>query len=226
MIKKLTSMTNKDLNQIFSNPTHLISYLKTTFALKNLYDMRVRHYIIERHTLLVLNQFELYFSASFNTSFCNINLYRFFLALHDIGKPIAFAKGDKADQYKHTVQIMRDMKGKVPFTNDEIELTCALAGDDPLGLYFQDKLDIALTITRLKSLAGESGIDETQFFRLMLMYYQCDTASYTKDAGGTPFLERLFVYCNGKKVFNTEKLRLEFSHKYEDKLSLIEFQFG
>jgi len=217
-------MKEIDMDRIFSDPLRLISHLKATFCLKNLYKKRVRHYTIEKHTFFVLQQFESYFAKTFDNSLCNISIFRFFLALHDIGKPTAFAKGDKSDQYKYTVQILRDLKGKVPFTNDEIELVCTLAGDDPLGLYFQDKLGISHTADAIKRMAIYTGMDVSRFFRLMTIYYQCDTASYTKDSGGIPFLERLFLYRNGRKVFNPGKSRLEFSQQYDHKFRAIEAQ--
>ena len=37
-----------------------------------------------------------------------------------------------------------------------------------------------------------------------MIYYQCDTASYTADAGGLKFLEHLFEYKDGAKVFDEE----------------------
>jgi hypothetical protein len=217
-------MSKIDMDMIFSDPFKLICYLKTTFDFTKLFEKQVRHYTIEKHTFVVLQQFESYFAKTFNDSICNINLFRFFLALHDIGKPIAFAKGDKAEQYKYTVEIIRNLKGKVPFTNYQIELTCTLAGDDPLGVYFQDKLGILHTADAIRKMAEHSGIAADRFFRLLTIYYQCDTASYTKDSGGIPFLERLFLYRNERKVFNPGKSRLEFSKKYDHKFGTLEAQ--
>mgnify|MGYP000557032192 CR=1 FL=1 len=49
---------------------------------------------------------------------------------------------------------------------------------------------------------------------LMMIYYQCDIASYTEDAGGIKFLEHLFEYNNGKKIFDVDEGLLKMSPKY------------
>ena len=208
--------------QIYSNPRQLISHLKTTLGLKKLFEKRVRHYTIEDHAYFVLQQFETYFSGCFEHAICNINLFRLFLALHDIGKPIAFAKGDKSDQYQFTVQILKELDGRVPIKINEINLICSLVGDDPLGLYMQGKMEVAQTAAMVRSMSLRSGLDTKIFFRMMTIYYQCDTASYTKDVGGIPFLEKLFVYHNGKKLFSPHKYRLVFSPKYENRFKNLE----
>ena len=47
-----------------------------------------------------------------------------------------------------------------------------------------------------------------------MIYYQCDIASYTADAGGIKFLEHLFDYQNGEKVFDEEEGLIKMSPKY------------
>jgi hypothetical protein len=51
-----------------------------------------------------------------------------------------------------------------------------------------------------------------------MLYYQCDIAAYTKDAGGLPFLEQLFHYNNGKKVISNDNGFLQFSSSLNEKL--------
>ena len=59
-------------------------------------------------------------------------------------------------------------------------------------------------------------MSKNDFFQLFMIYYQCDTAAYTEDAGGYKFLEHLFSYENGQKVFDEETGLLRFSHKYRE----------
>ena len=47
-----------------------------------------------------------------------------------------------------------------------------------------------------------------------MIYYQCDIAAYTADEGGIKFLENLFEYKNGKKVFDEEQALLKMSSKF------------
>jgi hypothetical protein len=47
-----------------------------------------------------------------------------------------------------------------------------------------------------------------------MVYYQCDCASYTTDAGGIEFLEHLFEYENSHKVFDESEGLIKLSHKY------------
>ena len=54
----------------------------------------------------------------------------------------------------------------------------------------------------------------------LMIYYQCDIASYTEDAGGIKFLEHLFTYQNGAKVFGFDP----FYSKTE--IENLEFEFG
>jgi hypothetical protein len=48
-----------------------------------------------------------------------------------------------------------------------------------------------------------------------MIYYQCDIAPYTKDVRGFRFLEHLFEYEDGKKIFDKNEKLLKFSVKYQ-----------
>ena len=65
-------------------------------AFTELYNARVRHYIIKDHILNVFNQFEIYFSKYFMKS--KIEEFRLFLLLHDIGKSLAYKQGNRSNQ--------------------------------------------------------------------------------------------------------------------------------
>ncbi len=67
---------------------------------------------------------------------------------------------------------------------------------------------------KILSLAKSSGLDTKSFFKIYMIYYQCDVASNTADAGGIKFLENLFEYKNGQKVFDEEEGLLKMSPKY------------
>lgn len=95
---------NKELT-----PVEIINFLKAAhIKIKRAYESKVRHYLLERHTLLVMNQFEEYFATAELP--IQKNLFRLILALHDIGKPKAFAEGNKSRQHFHTKRILKQVE--------------------------------------------------------------------------------------------------------------------
>ena len=77
-----------------------------TPALSELYKTRVRHYTIEGHTLNVFGQFERYFSNNFSE--VDVEVFQLFLLLHDIGKPIAYKRGNRSNQNEDTIKIISE----------------------------------------------------------------------------------------------------------------------
>ena len=55
------------------------------------------------------------------------------------------------------------------------------------------------------------------FFKLFMIYYQCDTSAYTSDGGGIRYLEYLFVYENGRKIFDNNEGLIRMSSMYWEK---------
>lgn len=195
-----------------------LDYLYQNQQLKGIYDTRVRHYTIIRHTQLVCGQFNKYFS--------NVNLpisrdlFDTFLALHDIGKPEAYQKGNKDNQHIFTVKIINETNinwGNHLFSEHERNVLITLTSTDCIGLYFQGKSNAQKVVSEIQQLSEKCQIDKCDLFKLFMIYYQCDTGSYTKDAGGYPYLEKLFIYENGEKVFDEDEQLLRFSSFYQSK---------
>lgn len=176
------------------------------------YDTKVRHYKLKDHTNLVLNQFDLYFSDSFSEE--EKIFFRFFLILHDIGKPIAYKKGDKSNQYKYSIDIVKDIWKKASFSENDLSIVLTLLRGDPVGEYFQGERDSKSLSNMLLESAEALKVNFHQLFRYFLIYYQCDIASYTEDAGGLKFLEHLFEYKKGEKVFDEEEKLIRLSQKH------------
>jgi hypothetical protein len=202
------------------NPQELIDYLKSISDLKQCYQQKVRHYTIEHHTLLVINEFEKYF-AQIELPL-NKNLIRLMLALHDIGKPQAFIGGNIGNQYKYTTEKIDSLRNFLPFSSPEIDLCIILISLDPLGMFLQGHNNLKTAKNEIITLACKTNLTIPDFFKLITVYYQCDTASYTKDAGGLKYLEFLFVYKNGIKVFDDLNKRLKFSSNFETKFIELE----
>lgn len=181
------------------SPEELITAIEIAMPkFKELYNTKVRHYVIKQHTLLVCQQFEKY-AFELNTKVMNIDLMRLVLAMHDIGKAI-----DRATQHSHTLSLIREFWPKTPFTEYELKLVETLLKDDHLGNFFQGRYDCSILQEEIKKDAETLQIDASCLLQLKMILYQCDTASYTKDAGGLKYLEHMFVYENNEKTFNEE----------------------
>ena len=180
-----------------------------------IYDSRVRHYILRDHTNIVLNQFDRYFSNNFNDK--EKELIRFFLIIHDIGKPQAFKEGDKDKQYDHSIKITKDMWFKLPASQKDLNKVLFLMNSDHIGAYFQNKSDVESLSEVISYDSKVLNTKPKELLYYFLVYYQCDTSAYTQDAGGSKFLEHLFFYENGAKVFDREEGILRFSPVYWDK---------
>lgn len=202
------------------NPKEMINYLKSELNLSTIYQQKVRHYTLENHTLLVMNEFEKYFSKTELPT--SKSLFRLMLALHDIGKPKAFNEGNKNNQYQYTVEMINNIRNALPFQTNEIDLIIALVSNDVLGLYMQDVISIENAKQQIIKLAQQTNLPVSTFYKLITVYYQCDIGSYTADAGGLAYLEHIFEYQNGNKVFDTHKQRLNFSPKFETKFVELE----
>ena len=191
------------------SPEELITSLELALPkLEDLYNTRVRHYVVKQHTLLVCQQFEKY-AFEFNYKIMNVDLMRLILAMHDVGKAI-----DRSTQHEHTLDLIREFWKNSPFTDYELKMAEAILKDDHLGKYFQGKYDITALKEEIETDAELLQIDSSSLLRLKMILYQCDIASYTKDAGGLKYLEKMFVYNDGEKSFDDEEGLLEMSPEY------------
>lgn len=183
--------------------------------LDKLYQTKVRHYTLLHHTALVYTQYLKYRWPSLPEKLND--LFKFFLLLHDIGKPIAFEKGNKSNQYKYTQEILRRIWKRTNFSVEELEIVLALSSGDPIGEYFQGKITVFETTKLLSELAITAKIDIQSFFDIFMIYYQCDISSYTGDAHGFKYLEHLFEYKDGEKIYDKIEGGLRFSSSYHEK---------
>lgn len=205
------------LNHETFSPQLLINSLKEIPELKREYRKRVRHYILERHTILVLSEFEKYFGSKDFPQSMDKSLFRLMLALHDIGKAKAAEEGNINQQHEITKQIILNIKDQLPINNKDLILLLSIINDDPIGLYMQNKISLHTAKSIIVRNAKNCGLSINVFFRILVIYYQSDVASYTKDAGGLRFLEWLFEYNGNTKVFDKKTNRLKFSDRIETK---------
>ncbi len=188
-------------------------------VLEELYNSRVRHYTIKDHTLNAYNQFEKYFSTDFTK--IDIELFRLVLLLHDIGKPIASKNGNRSNQYSDTLSVISKHRQALGISDENFLLFDAVLSHDSLGLYMQNKITLDAVYERILSQSRISKLELSSFFYLLSVYYQCDVASYTVDAGGLKYLEYLFEYSNDNKIYSEKSKLLRFSKKYQYKYDLL-----
>lgn len=196
------------------------SYLKIFFEVdvfQNNMVKRVRHYTIFEHTRLVIRQFDKYFYPRNLPESCDLSIFRLILAVHDIGKFRAFQKNDRFNQWKYTIPIVEEVSKEIGITESNLRFISSILKHDSLGLYMQDKISDIESKKLLEDSAKKVNFDPRVFFEILTVYYQCDVASYTKDGGGKPFLEHLFLYKDDRKVFDENFKRLLFSENYERK---------
>lgn len=197
----------------------ILSICKEIPALEELFRARVRHYTIKEHTLNVYNQFEKYFSKRFSE--IDMEFFRQLILLHDIGKPIASKNRDRSNQQIETTNIISSHRQALNLSDENFLLLKALLGDDSLGLYIQNKISLDMAYSNISKQSLISGLELKPFFYLLSVYYQCDIASYTVDAGGLKYLEYLFDYENGNKVYNSKTKLLQLNNVYQQRYNLL-----
>ena len=211
----------------YSKNVKLINRIKNLNGeFEKYYQTQVRHYSLYEHTLKVMNEFDKYFSDWKYEEILSKEKFKDFLAIHDIGKPKAFAEGNKDNQHQYSLNIFNDIKDKLQLTEDEKNIFTALLFEDPLGKYFQEKLNLEETVKLVQGVFEKNNVDLKNYFNLLTIYYQVDTCSYTKDAGGFSFLEHLFKYQENRKVINESENRLVFSDSYESKYLILKSELG
>lgn len=187
------------------------------------FETKIDHFTLEKHTLIVCSVFERYFSKLFSGR--ELLTMRYLLMLHDIGKAKAHLAGDKGNQSQHTSSIIENLSADLQLDDAEVDMILAMLKGDLMGDYFKGDVTLESTVDTINSLAWEINIDAQRFFYLMLVYYQCDTAAYTIDEGGLKFLERLFEYQGGNKIFVEDNGLLKFSPIYHQRYQKLENYF-
>ncbi|MFC2084011.1 hypothetical protein ACFLS9_03055 [Bacteroidota bacterium] len=215
-----------DANLEASNETLISNLCQLDNRLRELFATKIRHYALYNHTLAVLNEFNKYFANWILKDILSRDKMRLFLALHDIGKPFAYQDGNKSKQHQYTLQILNDIKVNLGVNDGEFNLFTALSANDPLGKYFQSAISSLLTSDLIISIAKDNHIVIQDYLEILTVYFQVDAGSYTKDAGGLPYLEKLFVYNNGNKVLHECGTRLIFNSELEKKYNELKKQLG
>ena len=184
-------------------------------AFNELYSARVRHYKIKDHTLNVYNQFIKYFFNGFSKE--KREEFILFLLLHDIGKSISYKNGNRHNQYVDSINVINKYKKELKISEDSMLLYESLLNSSYLGKYMENKISLEHIYNIIVSQSKNATLQIRDFFYLLTVYYQCDVASYTKDAGGFPYLEYLFEYQKDLKVYKEELKLLQFNNVFQER---------
>lgn len=188
-------------------------------AFTELYNARVRHYIIKEHTINVYNQFEKYFSKYFLLN--KLEEFRLFLLLHDIGKSLAYKHGNRDNQYDVTINEIQKYQIELNISEEDLTLFIALLQAGSIGKYMENKASLNEIFDTIITQSKKTKLSILEFFYFLSVYYQCDIASYTRDAGGIAYLEHLFEYQNGFKVYSEKSNLLIFNNLYSQRYNLL-----
>lgn len=105
-------------------------------------------------------------------------LMRHVMALHDIGKPEAMARGDKSRQIEFTLPIMADVLAGLGFEPADVRLALALTSHDAIGEYLKGTRPLMDAARALAEAARQSGAGLRRFMGLQEAFYASDAASY------------------------------------------------
>lgn len=179
-------------------PVQLINTLKQSPYLANLYESSVgvhEGYTLEQHTGMVGTQFERYFSDQWSSSLVSKENFRMMLAVHDLGKPLAFQlTGDTAQQHEYTLKFVPKLLQGMGISQREADIMTGVINQDYIGEFMQDKLTAEQAAQGIRNKALELGVPTNEIFDLIRVYYMSDASSYTGDAGGQSSLDHLFVF--------------------------------
>lgn len=151
-------------------------------------------FTLRTHTLRVLDCYEKHFAQRPGVSRRERGLFRLFLALHDIGKPLAIEAGDKRWQHRFTIDLLRQTRASYPISDREFADWIALVDGDPLGAFLKGEIEAAPAADTIRKMAARSSCAPGDYFKQLVMYYQCDVSSYTRRAGLMKTLDGLFEW--------------------------------
>lgn len=189
---------------------NIINELSRDSTLKKLFEADAgvsQGYTIREHTLMVLVifnrqylKFYSYFKIEPLPNIRLLELFKITIALHDIGKPLAIAAGNKELQHYYTLPILVEQLRKLNFNESEIQLAVNLVGNEVMGSLIRQRIDVPTALIKFQALAHQSGLSLKQYLPLQALFY-------TADAGSYPELRR-YVFSNKDDILLPD--RLEF----------------
>jgi len=177
------------------NPEKLITLIERQYPEVYEQDVGVwEGYTLKQHTLMVMRQFEKYFGDKNLPLDVDKGIFRLILALHDVGKPEAIAKGGKYLQHEYTQTHIQELFSSLGIDKKHTALAIVLASGDPIGKYVTSRMNASDTKKVIEDMANKANMPTEEFFELLCTYYKLDAGSYTENAGGLKSLDDLFDF--------------------------------
>ena len=210
------NISKAELDSVFDNYSinSLLNLMDKQFP--NMYNLDVgvfEGYTLYQHTFMVLSQFEKYYCDKILPGEFNKDVFRLFLALHDIGKPKAVMMDDLKLQHQYSSEYITILFEFLQISQDETRNLISIINFD-LGAYLRGRVSIKQTHESVIQLALNTSMSLTEFFELIVLYFKVDAGSYTENAGGIYSLDNLFV-------FDEESLQINLASEVQSKIDLI-----
>lgn len=172
-------------------------------------------YSVERHTQMVMSQFERYFASNFSSSLLTLEDFRLLLSLHDIGKGLAVrSRGSTGEQHSFSRRVLEFALQTMGTTSINTDTIIRLIDQDILGNFLRKRISLDIAKKEITDLALLIGTNPTELLGLLRIFYICDAGAYTSDAGGKSSLDELFIFTNteqGSTADFSPALAAEFS---------------
>ena len=166
---------------------------------------------LEMHTLKVINNFLTQFGGK-QSFFERDKDFLLLLALHDIGKPGAFAAGDRNLQGLKSLQIIDQIKTIFPVSSAILEKIKIIINGDIIGCYLNPFYAESLerTVAKYRKTCLNLRTDHSLFWQTLVIYYQCDAFAYLN------LRRKIFVFgADGQAEWDATQTRLLFKPELE-----------
>ena len=192
----------------------LINALKYDSVLRSCYEQPIQdleNQTLEIHTIKVIDNFLVRFKGR-QSLFTNTKDFILFLALHDIGKPDAFAAGDRNLQGHKSLKIIDRASEIFPVSAEVLDRIKIMINEDIIGYYLNPFYAESLhkTVNSYRKICFNLRTTHRLFWQTLVTYYQCDASAYRN------LREKVFVFrSDGQPEWDSTGTRLLFKPQQE-----------
>jgi len=197
-----------------ANGEALINVLKYDPLLCKCFEQSIQDFenqSLEAHTLRVIDNFLTRFNGKQSFFECNKD-FLLLLALHDIGKPAAFAAGDRNLQGPKSLEIIDQLTAIFPVSSTVLNKIKIIINGDIIGSYLNPFYAESLerTISKYRKTCFNLRMPHRLFWPALVTYYQCDASAYRN------LRNKVFVFrADGHAEYDSTGTRLLFQPEQE-----------
>ena len=197
-----------------ANGEALINALKYDPVLCKCFEQPIQDFenqTLEAHTLRVIDNFLTRFGGKQSFFECNKD-FLLLLALHDIGKPAAFAAGDRNLQGLKSLDIIDQRAAVFPVSPTVLNRIKIMINEDIIGYYLNPFYAESLhkTVNSYRKICFNLRTTHRLFWQTLVTYYQCDASAYRN------LREKVFVFrSDGQPEWDSTGTRLLFKPQQE-----------